>query len=140
MQDPRIYTEEEIELFLHGDRREIDKLLLTSTNAVAAAFIAFRDEEFRPHAVEEQVMMDALGVAKDVLARRVWLDQQITKEVERAKLRKKILDASLFWVLPIVLLAFFTTMQTGLQQRIKEWLSIPPHSNEGATPSKKEGK
>lgn len=125
MQDPRIYTEEEIDLFLHGDRREIDRLLLSSTNAVTAAFIAFRDEEFRPHAEAEMEMAKALGQPADVLRRRLWLDQQIDKDRDRAALRKKILDASLFWVLPILLMAFFTTVETGIKAKITEWLKAP---------------
>lgn len=125
MQDPRIYTEEEIELFLHGDRREIDRLLLTSTNAVAAALISFRDEEFRPHAEVEQVMMDALGAPTDVLLRRNWLDLQIKREMEHAEFRKKIFEASVFWVLPILLSTFFVIFGTGLRDRLIAWLSHP---------------
>lgn len=126
MQDPRIYTEEEIELFLHGDRREIDRLLLTSTNAVAAALISFRDQEFRPHAEVEQEMMDALGAPADVLLRRNWLDLQIKREMDRAAFRKKILEASVFWVLPILLAAFFTIFGTGLRDKLIAWLMLAP--------------
>ena len=124
MQDPRIYTEEEIELFLHGDRREIDRLLLTSVNSVAAALISSRDSEFRPHAETEEIMMNALGAPEDVLLRRNWLDLQIKKEMGRAKLRNRVMEGSLFWVLPILLLGFFTIFGSGLRLKIIEWISV----------------
>ena len=137
VQDPRIYSKEEIELFLHGDRREIDKLLLISANSIAAAFISFRDCEFRPHAKEEQVMKDALGDPVEVIRRRIWLDQQIAKEIDRSALRKKIIDASALWVLPIILLALFTTFQAGLREKLNAWLAKPlPVAAEKQTPAK----
>ncbi|TXH41846.1 MAG: hypothetical protein E6Q97_36785 [Desulfurellales bacterium] len=123
MSDPHIYTEAEIDLFLKGDRRDVDKLVLTSINAIAHAFITFRDLEFRPHVIEENQMKDALGDPADVERRRVWLDLQIKKEMDRAALRQKILEASLLRVIPIALLAVMAIFATGLHEHLSAWLS-----------------
>jgi len=123
MNDPHIYTEEEIDIFLKGDRRAIDKLILTSINALAHTFLSYRDEEFRPHIREEQEMKDALGEPKEVAQRRMWLDLQIKKEMDRAKLRAKILEASLLRVIPIAVGVTFVIFMTGLHEYVMNWLA-----------------
>lgn len=123
MNDPHIYTEEEIDLFLKGDRRAIDKLILTTLNSLSNTFMDYRDHEFRPHVLEEQAMKDALGDPEEVARRRVWLDLQINKEIERAALRRKILEASLLRVIPIALLVMIGIFITGLHEDISSWLA-----------------
>lgn len=124
IQDPRIYTEEEIDLFLKGDRREIDKLLLISLNSMVRTFLTFRNTEFRPHAEEEIVMKDALGAPEDVLRRRIWLDQQIQKEMDRARLRRKIIEATFLKVLPTLIIGAFILFATGLKDKMIEWIGL----------------
>lgn len=123
MNDPHIYTEEEIDLFLKGDRRAIDKLILTSLNALSSTFVAYRDNEFRPHIREEQSMKEALGDPKEVTQRRMWLDLQIKKEMDRAKLRAKILEASLLRVIPVAMMVMLIIFMTGLHEHVTNWLT-----------------
>ena len=123
MSDPHIYTEEEIDIFLKGDRMDVDKLVLTSISALAKTFITFRDLEFRPHMIEENQMKDALGDPDDVARRRVWLDLQIKKEMDRAALRQKILEASLLRVIPVALMVLLAIFATGLHEHLSAWLS-----------------
>ena len=44
---PRILSEEEVELYLRGDRREIDRLILLSINRIAATLIPHAERENR---------------------------------------------------------------------------------------------
>lgn len=122
-QDLHIYSDEEIDLLLDGNQRAVDRLLLVSINSIAAAFVDFRDNEFKAHIREEIQMVTSLGDAKEVLARRIWIDAQIKKEMEMAALRKKLLEASLLWVLPILIGGYLTIMQTGIKHKLLEWLA-----------------
>lgn len=124
VQTPRIYTEEEIEFFLSGDRKAIDKLLLTSLNSIAAAFIEFRDSEFRPHVEEEKILQKAIGSPEDVKRRRIWLDLQIDKAQTCARVRAKIWEATLTRYVPVVLVAFIGAVATGLLEHAYDlWIT-----------------
>lgn len=48
-----IYTDEEIDIFLKGDRRNVDKLLLHGMNNIAAALV--------PHMAKENSLMAVMG-------------------------------------------------------------------------------
>lgn len=128
--DPNIYTDEQIELMLAGDRRDVDRLLIKGLNTLAAAFLTFRDSEFRPHIEEEQLMIEALGTPDEVKRRRIWLDLQIKREQVRHKLRTRILESSVLWALPIVLTFFLLVFSDGLRYRFVEWLSLS-HNSQG---------
>lgn len=121
--DPVVYSDEAIDMFLAGDRLQIDRLILTGMNSMVKTFLDFRDNEFRPHVVEENEMKDALGDAKEVERRRIWLDLQIKKEMARSAMRGKILEATLLRVIPVCIFVIFMIFITGLHEHISNWLS-----------------
>lgn len=122
-QEPRIYGPEEIDILLNGDRREIDRLLLTSLNALAFAFLRFRDSEFRPHIIQELAMTEALGEPKDVERRRKWLDAQIARESDLAILRKKVITSTAIWAVPLIIVFTVGLLATGVRERLASWLN-----------------
>lgn len=89
-------------------------------------FLDFRDHEFRPHVVEENEMKEALGSPKEVEQRRIWLDLQIKKEMDRSAMRNKILEATLLRVIPVCIFVVFMIFITGLHEHITNWLSSKP--------------
>lgn len=124
--DPNIYTDEQMELMLAGDRRDIDRLIIRGLNTLTAVFLTFRDTEFRPHLMAESSMVKALGTPAEVESRRIWLDLQIKREQQRQRLRAKVLESSVLWALPIVLSFMLLAFSDGLRTRFVEWLSTPP--------------
>lgn len=124
--DPVVYSDEAIDMFLQGDRRQVDRLILTGMNSMVKTFLDFRDHEFRPHAAEENEMKDALGSPKEVEQRRLWLDLQIRKEMDRSAMRDKILEATLLRVIPVCIFVVFMIFITGLHEHISTWLASGP--------------
>ena len=79
----KIYNDEEIDIFLAGDRREVDRLILHSLNGLAATLI--------PHAKNEEEFLkrvDELGGIETIRARASWVDVQI----ERQKIRNRMME------------------------------------------------
>ena len=83
----RAYTEEEIEFFLGGDRREVDKLLLHGISAIAAVLI--------PLAEREEKIFDALGDGPTIRTRGAWIEAQIEKQRTQNAMMRKIAEAGL---------------------------------------------
>lgn len=79
----KIYSDEEIDIFLAGDRREVDRLILHSLNGLAATLI--------PHAQNEEEFLERvkeLGGISAIKARAAWVDVQI----ERQRLRNRMME------------------------------------------------
>jgi hypothetical protein len=90
---PKVLTESEIEAMLHGDRRGIDKMLLTQINGLSAAFIGFRYRDFPEHAEHEEKLhrsmseiLSELGTKEEVRARIAFIDAAAKAANERSKL------------------------------------------------------
>lgn len=120
-QDPTIYSPEAIEVLLDGSRRQIDKLLLQGLNDLSKAFVDFRDSEFRPHVEEEKLLQSALGTPADVERRRQWLDLQIAKEETCARIRAKVMEATITKYVPVILAAVFIAAATGVMEKAYDW-------------------
>lgn len=112
--DPHIYSPAEIEMFLKGDSREIDRLILESTNNIVRAFTEFRDLEFRPHVEDEKALQKALGEPNDIERRRRWLDLQIDKAEKCQRIRAKIIEATLTRYVSVVLVFLIVGAVTGI--------------------------
>lgn len=91
----RNYTDEEIDILLNGDRREVDKLLLHGISAIGAVLV--------PHIEKEEAIFDALGDVPTIHTRSRWIEAQITKQQRYNGLMQKIIDSSVLWVIPLVL-------------------------------------
>ena len=91
----KIYTEEEIALFMRGDRREIDHLLLHGLNNLAIFLIE--------HADREEKVLSAMGDAETTKARSEWIDTQIDSQRNRNGMMKKVAESSAAWALILFL-------------------------------------
>lgn len=104
-QEPKIISPTEMEVYLGGTRREIDRLILEGLNNLTTAFIKFRDEEFRNHASEEvskyakiSELAKAMGDEELIRARAMWIDAQIEAQRDRASMMRRVRDSVLIWV------------------------------------------
>ena len=86
-----VYTPEEIEIFLAGDRREVDRLLLHGVNNLTAVFL--------PHAERQYQMFSNMGDPNSVRQRAAWIDAQIRKADKRSHMMDKVSESSVTWVL-----------------------------------------
>lgn len=95
---PRVLSDEEIELYLHGDRAEVDRLMLFSLNRLAAALL--------PHIASEaefQTKLQELGGIQGISARAAYVDSLIRKNAARTAMMEKVSQGAALWAV----LAFF---------------------------------
>ena len=99
---PKVFSDEEIEMFLAGDRRQIDRHILYSLNRLAALHLpcSRRVESMM------QVVDTELGGTKALKLRAEWVDAQIKKAQDEAlfwqDMRKRIKTATFFGVLAVL--------------------------------------
>ena len=116
MSDPQLktYTPEEIELFLSGDRREVDRLLLHGLNTLTSFLVG--------HAHREEAVFAPMGSEEMVRARTQWIDAQIKKDETRCKMMQKIAESTAAWALPLLLgfiaLATWDSIVAGLKAKL----------------------
>ena len=97
-----LLSEEEIEFYLKGDRRDVDKLLLKSINRLTAIIV--------PHAVKEDkrdeawaMAIERLGGLGKIEERAVYVDALLEKQKARTAAFRKISESTALWALLIVL-------------------------------------
>ena len=83
----RNYTDEEIEMLLNGDKREVDKLLLHGISAIGAVLI--------PHIEKEDQIFEALGDIPTIRTRSEWIEAQIERQKTSNAMMRKIAEAGL---------------------------------------------
>ena len=91
---PRILSTEEIEMYLKGDRQEVDRLILFSLNRLAATLV--------PHAEREEKVMaeiDKLGGMEAIAARAEYVDAMIARSKAKTRMFDKVAQSSLAWAL-----------------------------------------
>lgn len=81
----KIYTEEEINVFLEGDRRTIDRLILHSLNNFAVIFMA--------HAQKEESIFEAMGSDDEIRIRTKWIDAEIKKKQKLTEMMDKVITS-----------------------------------------------
>jgi len=100
--EPKVFSDEEIEMFLAGDRRQIDRLILYSLNRLAALHLPCS----RRVETMMQVVDVELGGQKALKLRAEWVDAQIKKAQDEAlfwqDMRKRMKTATFFGVLAIL--------------------------------------
>jgi hypothetical protein len=104
----KIYSSEEIDLFLCGDRRNVDKLLLHGLNNIARILI--------PHIAYEDRIFDSLGTLEDIKIRKEWIDAEIRKKETAASFYEQMtleLGKKSAWVLMLVIVAMFVFWWNG---------------------------
>ena len=100
--DGYLLTEDEIEFYLKGDRRDIDKLLLKSINKLTSLIV--------PHALKEDqrdevwaTTIERLGGLQRIEERAAYVDALLEKQKARAAAFRKISESTALWALLIVL-------------------------------------
>jgi len=106
---PHVLTEEEIELYLKGDRREIDRLILYSINRLTAVIIPHAKREDERDAQSDLLLKDLGGVDTMVL-RAEFVDNLIKRQDVRNRMMEKVSQSTLTWAL----IAFFGFLATAV--------------------------
>lgn len=91
---PKIFSQEEIDMFIKGDRGDIDRLLLYSMNRIAAVLI--------PHAEREESFMsliESTGGMDAVRLRADYVNSLIEKNNKRSAAWEKISQSTTTWAL-----------------------------------------
>lgn len=88
--DPHIFSDEEIEMYLKGDRRDIDRLLLYSINRLTSVLIPHAQrEDARDKAFD--ITINAIGGAQAIIDRARFVDA-LAKDAELDAERKAFID------------------------------------------------
>jgi len=89
---PRVLSDEEIELYLKGDRREVDRLILFSLNRLSSCLI--------PHIKSESEFMEHvkhLGGMEAIASRAHYVDSLIKKNTARSAMMEKVSQSTVVW-------------------------------------------
>jgi len=111
---PRVLSQEEIEMYLKGDRREVDRLILFSLNRLAACIIPHaRIEEERVR--EQDKLVEDLGGVPMMVKRAKYVDTLIIQAEAKTTMMQKVTASSLSWAL----IAFIGFMAVAAWEAIK---------------------
>ena len=112
---PKVLSHYEIELYLSGDRRQVDRLILTSLNRISATLTAHthRDDEIWDS-------IDSIGGLASVKTRADFIDSLIEKNNKRAAAWGKIAQSSVTWAL----VAVFGFLAQAVWQHIKSQIKL----------------
>ena len=95
---PRVLSEEEIDLYINGERHEVDRLILFGLNRLASVII--------PHAQKEDEWLkdwdraiDRLGGIKEIEARAEFVNALIKRTNVRTRMMEKVSQSSITWAL-----------------------------------------
>lgn len=101
---PRILSDEEIEMYLKGDRREVDKLILFSINRLAACLIPHAEREEDREEAQDR-LLKSLGGVEMMVKRAKFVDASIAAVESRTRMMDKVTASSASWIV-IVFLGF----------------------------------
>ena len=92
--EPRILSEEEIDVFLKGDPKDVNRIILYSLNRLAAVLI--------PHAEQEEEWcdkFDTLGGFHSIKKRADYVDSLIKRNDTRTAMMQKVSESAVGWAL-----------------------------------------
>jgi len=95
---PHVLSDEEIEMYLRGDRREIDRLMLLSINRLTACLLPHTKREDERDA-EQDAFMRRLGGIAAMEDRARFVDTLIASQSKRVKMMDKVGQSTLTWAL-----------------------------------------
>ena len=95
---PKVLSHDEIELYLSGDRRHVDRLILTSLNRISVTLI---DHMRRADGVWDA--LEDIGGLDSIKTRADFIDSLIERNKKRAAAWGKIAQSSAVWALVAVL-------------------------------------
>lgn len=118
-----VLSEEEIDLYLSGDRRNIDKLLLTNSNRLTALVLAhMRKEDDRN--VKEDATWAAIGGEAAIKLRAEFVDSLIKVQGKRSLMMDKIAQSTVTWALPLFLTFVVAALWDSIIRAIKNKLGV----------------
>lgn len=95
---PHVLSDEEIEMYLRGDRREIDRLMLLSINRLTACILPHTVREDERDA-EQALLMQRLGGVSAMEDRARFVDALIQKQSLKNQMMEKVSQSTLTWAL-----------------------------------------
>ena len=110
---PRILSEQEIELYLRGDRREIDRIILLSINRIAATLIPHAERENK---IAEQLA--AIGGMDGIAERARFVDAMIERQKARTQAMWKVAQSGVTWALPLLIGFVAMAIWNAIKQKI----------------------
>ena len=116
--DGYLLTEEEIEFYLKGDRRDIDRLLLKSINKLTSLIVPHALKEDQRDAVWAEAI-DRLGGLPRIEERAVYVDALLEKQKARTAAFRKIAESTAFWALVLVLGFVFSAIWNTVVAAVK---------------------
>lgn len=92
--EPRILSEEEIDIYLKGDPKDVNRIILYSLNRLAAVLI--------PHAEQEEewrTRFSDLGGFQSIKKRADYVDSLIKRNDARTAMMQKVSESAVGWAL-----------------------------------------
>ena len=89
-----MYSDEEIEFILDGDRRKVDRFMLNCMNEIKATLIS--------HTEKDNVVLEAverIGGLQGIKNRASYVDALIEKTNSRAAMMRKVSESTVTWAL-----------------------------------------
>ena len=111
---PKVLSSDEIELYLSGDRRHVDRLILTSLNRISSTLI---DHTKREDGIWDAI--DEIGGLVGVRTRAEFIDSLIERNKSRAAAWSKIAQSSSTWALVAVLAFLAQAVWSHIKALIK---------------------
>ena len=111
---PKVLSSDEIELYLSGDRRQVDRLILTSLNRISTTLI---DHTTREDGIWNAI--DEIGGLVGVRTRAEFIDSLIERNKSRAAAWSKIAQSSSTWALVAVLVFLAQAVWSHIKAQIK---------------------
>ena len=108
---PKVLSDDEIELYLSGDRRQVDRLILTSLNRISTTLLEYTK---RGDLIWDSV--EDIGGLDGVKSRAEFIDSLIERNKRKAAAWEKVAQSSMVWAV-IAIFAFFAQ---AAWQHIKE--------------------
>ena len=111
---PKVLSSDEIELYLSGDRRQVDHLILTSLNHISTTLI---DHKKREDGIWDA--LDEIGGLVGVRTRAEFIDSLIDRNKSRSVAWSKIAQSSVTWALLALLVFLAQSVWTQIKAQIK---------------------
>ena len=121
---PRILSDEEIEMYLDGDRRAIDRLILFSINRITSVLIPHAEKEDKREK-EWDAAIEDLGGIKSIIKRAEFVDAMIKKTNDEALLMREARNKILMWGLGGFLLAVSVVFVFVWNGNVPQSLHLP---------------
>lgn len=127
---PRVLSDDEIDALLDGDRRKIDRVLMTLMNDTAVALMEFRYQDFPMHAEDEKKLIEAvkdraeefhraLGEPKSVSKRAEFIDTLIEEKKARRDMMRHVAKGLALWAV----IGFGVFLLTVGKDAVVHWIA-----------------